>query len=252
MQLYKSDNITVPHAFTTRLGGVSSAAGYDTLNLGIKTDDECVRGNYDIIQKELNIRHIVLCNQEHTTTVLPVTMTEDGIGLTRPLFSFGVDALITAERNLTLGIFYADCVPILLHDPVAGAIGAVHSGWRGTADKIITTAVMKMSEEYKSDPGNIRAAIGPCIQACHFETDGAVRDEFTAAYGDFFPRMSKEAGEKTFIDMPAGVRHDLMACGVLQENIRTIADCTVCRNDRLFSHRCGDGGRMAGFITLYE
>jgi len=250
MDIYKSENISVPHAFTTRLGGVSVRAGYDTLNLGIKTDDEFMRKNYDIVRGELDIEHIVLCNQEHTTTVLSVTMAEDGVGLTRPLFPFGVDALITDVENLTLGIFYADCVPILLYDPVRRAIGAVHSGWRGTVDKIIVVAVTKMREAYDSDPKNIRAAIGPCIQMCHFETDGDVKNEFALSFKDFFPHMSRNSGDKTFIDMPAGVRRDLVGCGVLDGNINTINECTVCSNDRLFSHRCGDGGRMAAFITL--
>ena len=238
------------HCFTTRLGGTSREPRFSSLNLGVKTEDtrSCIHANFDAIRERMGFTDIVLANQEHTDTVRVVNRSDAGRGLTIPLFPEGVDALVTNTPNLALGVVYADCVPVLLYDPVKSAIGAVHSGWRGTVARIAVKAAQMLCHTYGSRPETIVAAIGPSIRQCHFETGLEVAQEFKAAYGGFFSEITQIRGDKAYIDMQSAVAHDLREYGL--RDVGDLALCTVCRNDTFFSHRCGDGGRMCALIEM--
>lgn len=238
------------HCFTTRLGGTSREPRFSSLNLGVKTEDarSCIHANFDAIRERVGFTDIVLANQEHTDTVRVVNRSDAGRGLTIPLFPEGVDALVTNTPNLALGVVYADCVPVLLYDPVKSAIGAVHSGWRGTVARIAVKAAQMLCHTYGSRPETIVAAIGPSIRQCHFETGLEVAQEFKAAYGGFFSEITQIRGDKAYIDMQSAVAHDLREYGL--RDVGDLGLCTVCRNDTFFSHRCGDGGRMCALIEM--
>ena len=158
-----SEGISVSHCFTTRHGGVSE--GYlSSLDLGIHRGDkpENVRKNYEILGEALgfDIENLVFPRQTHTNIVRVVGTENRGEGLDREVEP-ECDALVTNTPGLTLAAFTADCTPILLHDPVTGAVGAVHAGWRGTVGDIAGNAVRAMAEHFGAKPENIRAAIGP-------------------------------------------------------------------------------------------
>ena len=142
---------------------------------------------------------------------------------------------------MTLVVFTADCTPILLHDPVTGAVGAVHAGWRGTAQAIGAKAVKAMVEHFGCDPADIRAAIGPNIGRCHFETDADVPEAMLAAYGEEAARYIEKRGEKYFLDLKAINALALRRCGVTHIDISD--DCTMCSPDRFWSHRVTRGIR---------
>ena len=146
LEYLMSEGISVPHCFTTRFGGVSR--GYlDSMNIGIRRGDvwENVLKNYEILGEALgfDVRKVVLSHQTHTDTVFRVGRQEWGAGLYAPELAEG-DALVTNEPGTALVIFTADCTPILLHDPVTGAVGAAHAGWRGTAAAIAAKTVETM------------------------------------------------------------------------------------------------------------
>ena len=146
-----ADGIGVPHCFTTRLGGVSEGH-LASMNIGIHRGDkpENVMENYRILGNALGFspEQLVLTTQTHTDKVLQVGREQQGAGLFSPELE-ECDGLITCQSGVGLVVFTADCTPILLHDPVTGAVGAVHAGWRGTAAAIGAKAVAAMVAPYR-------------------------------------------------------------------------------------------------------
>lgn len=229
--------IPARHCFTTRFGGISEGH-LSSLNLGIHRGDkpENVRKNYEILGAALGfeLQDLVFTRQTHTNIVRVVDETNRGEGLFRTVEP-ECDALVTNTPGLALAAFTADCTPILLHDPVTGAVGAVHAGWRGTVADIAGNAVWAMRDAFGCEPRNIRAAIGPNIAQCCFETDADVPDAVLAALGAEGARHITKTGEKFHVDLKGVNAALLRRAGVEQIEIST--DCTACRPDRFWSHR---------------
>ena len=248
-----SSVLTVPHCFTTRHGGVSE--GYlSSLNLGTHRGDERARveKNYAILGASVGFdpETLVFTHQTHTDRVIKVGKENCGDGLCREVTEER-DGLITDEPGVTLTVFSADCTPILLHDPEHHAIGAVHSGWRGTAAGIVRKAVEKMTAEYGTDPSMLEAAVGPCIGKCCFETHGDVPAAMRNALGDAAMCAIFDDGDGKFhVDLKELNRLWLTLAGV--RTIDVSADCTACQPDRFWSHRkVGNArGSLAAIIRL--
>ena len=245
--------ISAPHGFTTRFGGVSKGH-LDSLNIGIHRGDdwENVLKNYEILGKALgfDMKKLVLSHQTHTDTVRRVGHGEAGAGLFAPELE-ECDALITNEPGIALAIFTADCTPILLHDPVTGAVGAAHAGWRGTASAIAGKTVAAMQREFGCDPGNIRAAIGPNIGFCCFQTDEDVPRAMVEAFGSAAEPFIQLQDHKYYVNLKAINALVLEQAGVQQVEIST--DCTVCQSHRFWSHRVTRGMRGSqGAIIVCE
>jgi len=226
--------IQATHAFTTRYGGVSSGI-YASLNLAQKAGDdiEKVKENYARICRALGINtsDIVRNAQVHGNRIRVVTKEDTGKLFTQTPPE--ADGLITNSPGVALMVYTADCVPVILHDPVKNVIGAVHAGWRGTASNIAGEAIKKMKDVFDCNCGDIRAAIGPCISKCCYETDSDVSlalPEFSAKHGAKFMVDLKEAN-RCLLDK-AGVR-----------NIEISEECTSCKNDKYWSHRKTKGKR---------
>ena len=237
LEYLRADGIGVPHCFTTRLGGVSQGH-LSSLNMGVRRGDapENVVRNMEILGKELGFSTdmLVSCRQIHSDTVHRVDMTHTGGYFIEGASPVG-DALITNVPGITLVVFTADCTPILLHDPVTGAVGAVHAGWRGTAMGIVAKTVNAMVEAYGCDPKNIRAAIGPNIGQCCFETDADVPDALKDALGPEMEAHIRKSGEKYYVNLKEANALWLRRCGVFNIEISTL--CTACRQDLFWSHR---------------
>ncbi|MBR2048991.1 MAG: peptidoglycan editing factor PgeF [Oscillospiraceae bacterium] len=250
LEYLTADSISVPHCFTTRLGGVSTGC-LASLNLGIHRGDtrENLMENYRILGDAVGFRpeELVFTRQTHTDIVRIVDETNAGEGLFRPVEP-ECDGLITNVPGLTLAAFTADCTPILLHDPVTGAVGAVHAGWRGTVADIAGKAVRAMVAAYGCKPENIRAAIGPNIGFCCFETDRDVPDAVRALLGQESGEYIRTVGEKYRVDLKGVNRALLQRAGV--RYIDVSCECTACRPDRFWSHRItgGSRGSQAGLI----
>lgn len=242
MEYLVAAGVAVPHAFTTRRGGVS--VGYLAgLNLGMNRGDEPqnVAENYARLVKTLGFdaEKLVLANQVHGDFVRVVTET-DNRGLDHRQYP-ECDGLITSTPGVTLVVFTADCTPILLHDPVTGAVGAVHAGWRGTALDIAGKVVRKMASEFGCRPGDIRAAIGPNIGPCCFETDGDVPAALRETFGSAVEEFIRPGEEKFYVDLKAINALALRRTGVEQIEIST--DCTMCSPEKYWSHRYTRGVR---------
>lgn len=227
------------HGFSSRLGGVSEGE-FAALNLRGSCADsaENVRENYRRFCAALGAseERAVLSKQVHSDTVRAVTAADAGKGLLRPA-DYEADALITDVAGLPLFVFSADCIVILLHDREAGCVGAVHAGWRGTAKAIVQIAVEAMSAEYGADPAHIRAAIGPGIGPCCFETDDDVPQAMTEAMGAAAAPCLERRGAKWHVDLKGLNRLQLIASGVPEDQIDTCPLCTACRPDLYWSHR---------------
>ena len=248
-----ASNIGTVHAFTTRFGGVSGGV-YSSMNLGYKEGDdpENVRRNYAILGAALRVDPdgLVFSHQVHKDEVR-VAGSADRRAPYAPI-PYEADGLITAEEDLPLIIFSADCTPILLHDPVRGAVGAVHAGWRGTVRDIVGTAVGQMARELGCRPADIRAAIGPCISACCFETGKDVRDAVERVLGDQTSRFAAPRGDKYMVDLKGVNAVLLERAGLERENIDVSPECTSCQSDKYWSHRVTKGkrGSQAAVIIL--
>ena len=232
-----AENVSAPHGFTTRLGGVSTG-DLTSLNLGTHRGDdpENVLKNYEILGNAIGFdtKKLVLTKQTHTDIVRAVGAEDWGTGLFSPEFP-PCDGLVTNTPGTALVVFTADCTPILLHDPVTGAVGAVHAGWRGTAADIAGKAVAAMKKAYGCDPKNIHAAIGPNIAQCCFQTDRDVPDAIRQTLGTAADDLIDFRSGKYYVNLKEVNARLLRNAGVTEIEISDA--CTVCQCDRFWSHR---------------
>ena len=254
----------VCHCFSTRLGGVS-AGPYESMNLSFTRGDreEAVRENYRRIAHFLGTtadRFVLTC-QTHTTNVRVVCEEDAGKGVTVQRDYTDVDALVTNKPGLALGVFWADCVPILMLDPVHRAIAAVHSGWKGTAGRISAETIRVMKESYGTVPSDLIVVIGPSICGSCYEVSEDVAAVFMERFLDRegLNRVLRFVGirdgsRKYLLDLWEANRQILSECGVRDENISITGICTKCNPWLLFSHRAmGEKrGNNGAFIMLKE
>ena len=244
------------HAFTTRLGGVSEGV-YASLNLGEHRGDEPekVRGNYRLLCAALGVElsSLVFSRQVHGAEVRVVTEA-DRHALFSPV-PYEADALVTNKMELTLTIFTADCVPVLLCAPGAGVVAAAHCGWRSSVQDILGGTVMAM-RGLGARPEDIRAAIGPAIGGCCFETGPevpeAVRHWLGGGAADAFIRPEAGKEGKYLVDLKGANRARLLQLGLDAQNVAVSEDCTMCKSEKYWSHRVTKGvrGSMASLIAL--
>ena len=245
--------ITTPHCFTTRLGGVSEGY-FASLNIAIKAGEQEARveKNLSILADTLGfeMNNLVMTRQTHTDWVRVVTRADHRGPFHRNYPE--CDALITNDPGTALMIFTADCTPILFHDPVTGAVGAAHAGWRGTASAIAAKTVQAMCREFGCRPEDIRAAIGPNIGFCCFETDADVPNAMADALGEEVRPYIRPNGEKLYVNLKEINALWLRRAGVKEIEISDA--CTVCQSDVYWSHRVtrGERGSQGAIIVCKE
>ncbi|HHT17240.1 MAG TPA: peptidoglycan editing factor PgeF [Papillibacter sp.] len=250
---FTSSLIPVPHAFTTRHGGISCGI-FETLNLGrgLGDDPKALKENYARVSCAVGFEadRFVFSRQVHGDTVRPCTAV-DALPPEGDV-PYEADGLITNEKNVPLVISVADCVPILLYDPVRGAVGAVHAGWRGTVQDIAAKAVRRLAAEYGSRPEDIRAALGPSISLCCFETGPEVAKAVSALLGPRGAEFALPRGDKYMVDLKGINAHRLEDAGLSPENIDISHLCTSCRCETFWSHRKTKGkrGGQAALIMM--
>lgn len=248
----------VINGFSTRLGGVSKGR-FATMNFSYsrKDDPSDVLENFTRMAQALHVERdrMVVSYQTHTTNVRRVTEADEGKGVIRPRDYRDVDGLITDVPGITLVTFYADCVPLYLVDPVHGAIGLSHSGWRGTVGKMGKVTLDAMEEAFGTKAEDVIAAIGPSICNDCFEVGEEVVMEFKAAFDSKFHKEifypNGKAG-KYQLDLWKANQLILQEAGVLAEQIHITNVCTMCNSDYLFSHRRvgEERGNLAAFLCI--
>lgn len=170
------------------------------------------------------------------------------------------DAMITVQTGILLAIQTADCLPVLVVDPVRKVIAAIHAGWRGLLKRIVPKVIGQMQKDFSTASADCLVVIGPGIGACCYEVGEEIIEsfskEFTAKDSFFrsFNRKDLSSRATNSLDLVAACRHQLIETGVPQVNIFSSEFCTSCRTDIFFSHRAEGNktGRMMGVIGIQE
>ena len=225
----KLDDIKfINHAFSTRLGGVSSGS-FATLNLSKKSKDtpENVEENLKRICHAANFSResLYFLNQNHTSNIKVVKSNDPDPNI--------YDGSITNVKGITLVTMHADCAPLFFIDPVTKSIGLAHAGWRGAVSNIAGKMVSKMQSEYGSSPKDIICAIGPCIHNCCFEIQNDIVPYFTK----IDKNLVEIRNHKIYANIPECNKINLLNSGISESNIIISDLCTKCNHDLLFSYR---------------
>lgn len=238
------------HGVFTRLGGVS-AAPWASLNLGasVGDDPQAVACNAERFYTALDLDRSRACTvwQVHgAETVIATEPRPDHRWLAQ------ADAILTEQPNLPLSMRFADCVPVLLYDPVRPAIGLVHAGWRGTMADVVGSALRAMAETFGTQAADVQAAIGPSIGPECYQVGSEVVDATRAAFGTIDNFVHYAADGSAHLDLWAANRKALERAGVEQIEISGL--CTACHTDEFFSHRAEHGrtGRFGAVMALTE
>ncbi|MBW2057687.1 MAG: peptidoglycan editing factor PgeF [Deltaproteobacteria bacterium] len=240
----------VVHAFSTRQGGVSPAP-FDSLNLGMSSGEKeaNVKKNREILTRAFGFssRALVTARQIHGDDILVIdSASPEGFA------GAPCDAMVTDRPGVAVAVLTADCLPLLLLDPVHRTVAAVHLGWKGTALNLCGKTVGLLRERFGARPECLLAAVGPSIGPCCYEVDESLRSSFTLEEHrwDHWARPSGSGRWK--LDLQRA-NIDLMTdSGILEGNIVWFDICTRCREDLFFSYR-RDGemtGRQMAFIML--
>lgn len=238
--------------FSTRNGGVSRAP-YNSLNLGLNTEDQLanVDGNRSTLARSFDLQpnQLLTVKQVHSKDLLIIDEPNHDLS---HFLSLEVDAIVTNQPDVMIGVLVADCFPVLLWDQKQAVIAAVHVGWRGAADGILQKVVNSMREHFGCDVADLRAAIGAGIGAHKYEVDRPVRDAFRQGSG-FWNEISSEVSLGHWqLDIALSCRLQLEKLGLKVNNIDQAEECTCCHPELLFSYRRDNGktGRQMGFIKL--
>lgn len=248
LRYYQFDTLNVRHAVFSRHGGVSSGP-WDSLNVGgtVGDDIENVRRNrvlsFDAL--ECNPDSIFDVWQVHGADVVYAeTPRLDGDEYLK------ADIILTDKPELTLFMRFADCVPILVHDPIRHVIGISHAGWMGTIKDVAGVTINSMRERFGSNPSNLIACIGPSIGPDHYEVGEDVIQHVKHLFGDDSSLVLNSHYDSIHFDLWAANRLLLRQAGV--EKIEVAGICTACHTDDWYSHRAerGKTGRFGALISL--
>ena len=206
---------------------------------GRKIDNETINGQYNIIQEKLGykFRKIIKPNQRHTNVVKKIDISN-----INDVFD-NVDGLITDIKGIALVTSLADCQGILLYDKKKKVIGNIHSGWKGTLNKIIINAINMMIKEYNSSISDIKVFFSPSILKCCFEVDEDIKNDFLNKFSNininkYITKGNLIKGKQKYLIDTIGININIIeAIGILPENITTSDICTKCNNNLYHSHR---------------
>lgn len=246
---YPSERVL--HGVFTRLGGVSKKP-YDSLNLSVSVPDDppAVKENRRRFYAAVGLDpdEAVRTLQVHGARVAAVGPAD--VMVVQP----ATDGLVTDALDLPLVMAFADCTPIMLFDPVRGAVGIAHAGWRGTVAGVCQAAVARMVSTFGSCPSDIHAAIGPAIGPCCYEVGPDLVDQVTKAFGPnrgFFRSPDGQGGRVHFDQWTA---NEFALCQAGVRKIERADICTACHVDEFYSHRAEGGrtGRFGAIIVLRD
>jgi len=245
---------------------IKHAYGLKPANYMTKLDmvsDEVFResvNNYKKLCTSIGVDYnrLVKPSQMHTNEVKIVDALEDEMSLENEKYA-NTDGLVTNKNNVVLATTNADCILLMFFDPVKKVIANVHSGWKGTFQKIAVNAVKKMVKEFSSNPKDIICCICPSIRKCHFEVEKEVKDMceniflYTNQIDKIIEYIGKKDGvDKWVIDTVLINKIMLEDCGLLPENIIDSGICSVCSCDKVHSYRVeGKGyGLSSAIISI--
>ena len=248
VKYYQFDSLVdknILHAVLTRHGGVSSAP-FNTLNMGstVGDDPDSVQENKEIAFTSLGLSTGSIFDvwQVHGKEVVCT-------GKPRPLNipHRKADAILTDRPGVTLLMRFADCVPILLFDPIKKVVGLAHAGWKGTVERIAAGTVRTMGEKYGSNPADILAAIGPSIGPDHYEIGGNVREKIEKTFGqDASEILHRRTGKENAVTLDLWRSNEIVLMDVGVRHIEIAGICTASHQRDWYSYR-GEGGTTGRF-----
>lgn len=247
---------SVVAAVSTRTGGVSLPP-YHTLNLAYHVGDApgAVAENRRRFCGALGIDldSLVIAHQIHGSSIAVVDSSQAGRGAHSHEDAIpDTDGMITTSRSVVLGVLTADCVPAMIFDPVAEAIGIAHAGWRGALSRIAAKTVLKMRDTFGTKPADCLVALGPSIGLCCYVVGEDLINQFRHEFGP------EPCVAENRLDLRRAVEIQLIDAGVEKRNIASVEAghsaslCTACNLDLFYSHRAEGGrtGRMMSVIKL--
>lgn len=207
----------------------------------------------------IETKGLVKPNQTHTGIVKCVDIREDGISIEDEKYR-DTDGLITNVKGVSLASVNADCILLILFDPVKKVIGNIHSGWKGTFKKICVNGVQAMIDNYGCNPNDIICCICPSIRKCHFQVEKDVRDLCYDIFGNLIndndnDRIVEYVGkidgvDKWVIDTVLINEILLKNMGVKSENIFDCGICSVCNSELVHSRRADGAGSERGTAVI--
>lgn len=236
------------NAVFTRRGGVSPAP-WTSLNLSVSTGDEPAR----VEENRARAFNALRCDPASLHDVWLV----HGVDVVHASAPCPLDApapradiLFTDNPEVTLFMRFADCVPLLFHDPKKGVIGIAHAGWMGTAKGVAEVSINAMRERYGSNPADVIVGIGPSISADHYEVGEEVAAQFREKFGAASEEILERRDGKIYLDLWRANALQLQKMGV--EQIQISGLCTACHLDDWYSHRAEKGrtGRFGALIAM--
>lgn len=247
-----ADSATLVHGIFTRLGGVS-ATPFDTLNVGgtVGDDPAAVQENQRRIYLALKLDADRACTvwQVHSADVVMAEARAPG-----RRWLARADGMITNRPGVALTMRFADCVPILFHDPVKRAIGVAHAGWRGTVAQVAANTIGAMGDAFGCDPADIRAAIGPSIGPERYQVGPEVVEAAGSAFGSLHDIIHYADDHSAYFNLWGANRLALERAGVPPDQIEVASICTATHINEFYSHRAEHGktGRFCAVIALKE
>lgn len=193
-------------------------------------------------------RAVVSVKQVHGTDVLVL----DRPVADRQAFDGGWDALVTDQPGVLLTVRTADCVPVLIHDPVRSIVAAVHAGWRGAVAGIVAKTFAVMAQRFGSQPASLRVSIGPSVGSCCYEVDEPVLSRLRASYADWRGLVQETGPGTARLNLRGLVRGQARTAGIREDGIYSVSLCTICHPTLFHSYR-RDGtvrGTMVSGIML--
>jgi len=263
------ENTALKLGITDRTGGVSQGV-YGGMNTNFYIAEQFEKACEDIKiaidQLGLTGKIIIATRQTHSSNILYIDDHTDfkafqafDVSKTAlrgyELYSvLDTDGLMTARTDLILMTFYADCVPLFLYDKQNHAVSIVHSGWRGTSNKIGARAIQMMKSRFGTKSDHLVAGIGQSAGQCCYEVDEPVRQRFlqtfkTSQVDDF---MTFKGGDKYMIDLKMANKLIFIENHIAQEAVEIVAECTICQHERFHSHRHAAGGKRGSMSQICQ
>ena len=239
------------HAFSTRLGG-SSEPPYASLNLGFGTGDSraCVLRNRARFGQAVGFDpdDLMTLRQVHGNRVVVLTAASD-LSLARGTPG---DGLITNRSHLPLAVITADCFPIVLTAPSIPAVGILHAGRKGTATRLVPTAIAIMCQEFEVSAKDVFAAIGPGIGGCCYEVDDVSAEPFMTQFPADVGVYRPSRPGHLYLNLQQAILLQLCTAGVPSRQVWSADLCTACHPEWFYSYR-RDGprsGRMLNVVMI--
>ena len=239
---------TVINAVFTRDGGVSPAP-WHSLNLSLSVGDDLNHVTENRVRAFESVgRNPASLHDAWLVHSIDIIYADAPRPINEPIQK--ADILFTDNPEVSLFMRYADCVPLLFHDPIQQVIGVAHAGWMGTVKGVAETAIKAMQTRYNCKPENIVAGIGPSISIDHYEIGEDVASQFREKYGEDSEKILQTREDKLYLDLWTANVIQLQKSGV--EQIQVSGLCTACHVDDWFSHRAEKGktGRFGVLMAL--